>query len=69
MAKGNLSYSRAIDAVKRAEKSANLMGEKFCIVAWGTQYLVKRYTVALNLGERVLEVCTPVKREVGCYDL
>jgi len=63
MAKGNLSYSNALDAVKRAEKSANLTGEKFCVVAWGTQYLVKRYKVALRLGERVLEVCSPMRYE------
>ncbi|WEJ62170.1 hypothetical protein [Thiomicrorhabdus lithotrophica] len=65
MAKVNLSYGSALDAVKRAEKSANLMGEKFCIVAWGNQYLVKRYNVAQSLGERVLEVCSPMRSECG----
>lgn len=64
MAKGNLSYSDAIDAVKRAEKSANLTGEKFCVVAWGSDYLVKRYNVSKRLGERVLEVCSPLKSGV-----
>lgn len=61
MAKGNLSYGDPLDAVKRAAKNANLTGNKFCVVAFGDQYLVKRYKQANSLGERILEVCKPVE--------
>ncbi len=54
-----LSFSDPLDAIRRAEKSANLTGSKFCLVGWGGKFLVKRYNVALSLGERVLEVVSP----------
>lgn len=56
-----LTFNDPLDAIRRAEQGANMSGSKFCLVAWGGRLLVKRYSVALSLGERILEVVSPVK--------